>query len=186
MGPQASDLQSSFEAAAKAGDFINAEKVDDAVGLCLSGGGYRAMLYHVGALIRLNEFGLLSQIQEVSSVSGGSITAGVLALAWTKLRFNDRGAAENLVECVASPLISFASVGVDVRATLLGLLPGRTAADGVVEAYNAHLFHDATLQDIPDRPRFTFMATSLRRGAAGGSQNHMRPTIGLAASIVRN
>ena len=91
MGPQASDLQSSFEAAAKAGDFINAEKVDDAVGLCLSGGGYRAMLYHVGALIRLNEFGLLSQIQEVSSVSGGSITARALALAWTKLRFNDRG-----------------------------------------------------------------------------------------------
>jgi NTE family protein len=27
------------------------------VGLCLSGGGYRAMLYHLGAFRRLNETG---------------------------------------------------------------------------------------------------------------------------------
>ena len=29
------------------------------IGLCLSGGGYRAMLFHVGAIWRLNELGLL-------------------------------------------------------------------------------------------------------------------------------
>ena len=45
--------------------------------LCLSGGGYRAMLFHVGALWRLNELGLLPRLDRVSSVSGGSITAGV-------------------------------------------------------------------------------------------------------------
>ena len=43
--------------------------------LYLSGGGYRAMLFHVGALWRLNEFGYLRRLDHVSSVSGGSITA---------------------------------------------------------------------------------------------------------------
>ena len=53
---------------------------EQGIGLCLSGGGYRAMVYHVGAIIRLHELGLLSRIDRISSVSGGSITAGVLAL----------------------------------------------------------------------------------------------------------
>jgi predicted acylesterase/phospholipase RssA len=79
------DMRSSFAARSETGDFLNAEKVDDVVGLCLSGGGYRAMIYHVGALIRLNELGFLPKLREVASVSGGSITAGMLAVAWPKL-----------------------------------------------------------------------------------------------------
>ena len=31
----------------------------DGIALCLSGGGYRAMLFHVGALWRLNELAYL-------------------------------------------------------------------------------------------------------------------------------
>lgn len=49
------------------------------VALCLSGGGYRAALFHLGALQRLDEIGLLTQVTTVSSVSGGSIVAGLLA-----------------------------------------------------------------------------------------------------------
>ena len=49
------------------------------VALCLSGGGYRAMLYHVGSLWRINELGLLPRLDCISSVSGGSIT-GAAAL----------------------------------------------------------------------------------------------------------
>ena len=53
--------------------------------LCLSGGGYRAMLYHAGALWRLNDAGLLGDVAFVSSVSGGSITAAYLGLRWSDL-----------------------------------------------------------------------------------------------------
>jgi predicted acylesterase/phospholipase RssA len=53
--------------------------------LCLSGGGYRAMLFHLGTIWRLNELGLLKGLKRISSVSGGSITAGVLGLAWKNL-----------------------------------------------------------------------------------------------------
>src|SRR6476620_5747083 len=54
------------------------------IGLCLSGGGYRAMLFHIGALWRLNEFGYLPKLARVSSVSGGSITAALLGLKWRR------------------------------------------------------------------------------------------------------
>jgi NTE family protein len=159
------DLQSAFEAKASLGDFINAAKVEESIGLCLSGGGFRAMLYHVGVLVRLNELGFLARLQEIASVSGGSITAGVLARAWPTLRFDGSGVAMNLIEQVAQPIIRFATVDVDVRAVFTGLLPGRTAADAVASAYDVHLFRGATLQDIPDSPRFTFMATNLQTGS---------------------
>jgi hypothetical protein len=58
------------------------EKLEDLLALCLSGGGYRAMLFHLGTLWYLNDAGYLPKLDRVSSVSGGSITAGVLATRW--------------------------------------------------------------------------------------------------------
>lgn len=49
------------------------------IGLALSGGGYRASLFHLGAMRRLNELGLLNQVATISSVSGGSILSGYVA-----------------------------------------------------------------------------------------------------------
>src|SRR3989442_1244529 len=59
------------------------------IALCLSGGGYRAMLFHLGALWRLNELAYLPKLLRISSVSGGSITAGVLGHRWNRLAFVD-------------------------------------------------------------------------------------------------
>src|SRR5205085_2854819 len=99
---------------------------EDEVALCLSGGGYRAMLYHVGALWRLNELGLLPTLTRVSSVSGGSIAAGVLALAWKSLAFDAATrVASNFLALVAGPLREMASTSVDAAAIVLGVLgPG--------------------------------------------------------------
>ena len=43
------------------------------IGLALSGGGFRAALFHIGVLARLAELGILRRIEVISSVSGGSI-----------------------------------------------------------------------------------------------------------------
>lgn len=48
-------------------------------GLALSGGGYRASLFHLGVTRRLHELGILQQTTRLSTVSGGSILAGFLA-----------------------------------------------------------------------------------------------------------
>jgi NTE family protein len=47
--------------------------------LCLSGGGFRAVLFHLGALRRLNELGVLAKVDTISATSGGSILAAHLA-----------------------------------------------------------------------------------------------------------
>jgi predicted acylesterase/phospholipase RssA len=43
------------------------------VGVALSGGGFRASLYHIGVLARLAELDMLRHVEVISCVSGGSI-----------------------------------------------------------------------------------------------------------------
>jgi NTE family protein len=139
----------------------------DGIGLALSGGGYKAAAYHVGALVRLNELGYLPRLSRVTSVSGGSITAGFLGLHWNKLAFDASGVATNFDAVIVQPLHAFLTeVNLDVTQGLLGLLlPFRSAADGVAGGYDKHLFHRATLQDLPEEkpgvaPRFVILATN--------------------------
>lgn len=139
---------------------------EDGLAVCLSGGGYRAMVFHVGFLWRLNELGLLPRIARFSSVSGGSITAGVLAMNWSNLQFDERGIASNFGAEIVAPVRRMAGVDVDVKAVVTGaLLPGHSIADRVTAAYRRHLFGATTLQDLPDDPpRFMFNATNLETG----------------------
>jgi NTE family protein len=55
------------------------------IGLCLSGGGFRAALFGLGVVRYLAEAGVLAQVQAVSAVSGGSVAAAVLADRWPAL-----------------------------------------------------------------------------------------------------
>lgn len=56
---------------------FSSEGLQPGIGLALAGGGFRATLFHCGTLWRLNELGYLQKLDRVSSVSAGSITAGV-------------------------------------------------------------------------------------------------------------
>jgi NTE family protein len=51
----------------------------EGISLCLSGGGYRAAIFHLGALRWLNECNVLSRLKTVSCVSGGSVVGAFLA-----------------------------------------------------------------------------------------------------------
>src|SRR5712692_5228294 len=92
------------------------------IGLCLSGGGYRAMLFHLGTIWRLNELGILKKLDRVSSVSGGSITAGVLGFAWNKLTFDTNGIANNFGDLVLTPIRELAGDTIDAGSIIKGLL----------------------------------------------------------------
>lgn len=138
---------------------------EEGMALCLSGGGYRAMLFHAGVLRRLNELGILSKLKRISSVSGGSITAGILALNWANLGFDNDGIGQNFDEQVIAPLKRLASRTIDVSSVLSGALWFGTIGEKVADAYRTHLFGDKTLQDIPDEPRFVFNATNVQSGA---------------------
>ena len=47
-------------------------------GLALSGGGYRASVFHLGMLARLSEEGWLENVKFLSTVSGGSLVTGLI------------------------------------------------------------------------------------------------------------
>src|SRR5260221_4396749 len=49
------------------------EATSPKIGLALSGGGSRAMAFHLGCLRALNQLGLLDRIDVLSTVSGGSV-----------------------------------------------------------------------------------------------------------------
>jgi len=136
------------------------------IALCLSGGGYRAMIFHLGALWRMNQLGFVKKLSRVSSVSGGSITAGVLALAWKGLQFNQNGVATNLEELVIKPVRRLANNTIDQGSIIKGILmPRHSISDEVTEAYRDHLFGEATLQDLPadnEGPRFIINATNVQ------------------------
>jgi NTE family protein len=48
---------------------------------------------------------------------------------------------------------------------IVGALTSDTVSERVSKAYRKHLFGDATLQDLPDHPRFVINATSVQTGA---------------------
>ena len=140
--------------------YRSAEPTKPGIGLALSGGGFRATLFHLGSLLRLNEIGLLSKVDRISSVSGGAILNGVLASHWNDLTFVD-GKAVNLKEEVFDPIWDFCSLNVDVKAAILGLALG---ANPLEWRYRRALFGGKTLQDLPDHPEFIFNAAHIETG----------------------
>ena len=80
------------------------------VGLALSGGGFRASLFHLGVLAKLAELDILRQVEILSCVSGGSIVGAHYYLKVRKL-MNDKPDAEidayDFVELVAELIDDF-------------------------------------------------------------------------------
>src|SRR5262245_6271345 len=143
---------------------------DSRLALCLSGGGFRAALFHLGALRRLNELGILSKVDTIASVSGGSIVAVHLAThvrPWPTLGT----AFDRWHENVETPFLHFAQK--DIRTWPLvtqvffpwnWLRP--SAAVAALEAYYQKRLTGLKLLDLPERPAFVFCATDMIYGVS--------------------
>ena len=133
--------------------------------LCLSGGGFRATLFHLGALRRLNETGVLAKLDTISSVSGGSIMAALLATraSWPVTAPIPADVWEREV---AAPTRRFVTQNLRTPAIIGRLLhPWNTSAGvrGLLAGYRKHI-SPAKLASLPERPRFVFCATDLVYG----------------------
>ncbi|MHC2623874.1 NTE family protein [Bradyrhizobium huanghuaihaiense] len=88
------------------------EAISPKIGLALSGGGSRAMAFHLGCLRALDQLGLLRRIDVLSTVSGGSVIGaffhahdGDFASFETKMReILSQGLASRLCRKLLSPL----------------------------------------------------------------------------------
>ncbi len=179
----------------------------DELALCLSGGGYRAMMFHVGAILRLNDLGALARLRRVASVSGGSVTAATLGKNWSKLAWDaprERVRAESLTALLVEPIRHLARQTIDLPAIGWGAaLPWHSISESLQAAYAKHLLGESTLQDFPDEragsgdtpsaPRFVMVATNVKTGSLWRfSKPYMadyrvgivdRPSVPLAAAV---
>lgn len=146
--------------------------------LWLSGPGYRAALFHLGALTRLNELGLLAQVNTVGAVSGGSILAALLA---TRVPWPLHGAFREWREQVARPLREIAQRNVRARAVLRKPFPGAAAEAALEERYARELI-DSLGGESQLGPNFVFGASGLMlSGLASGWEEGVEWEIGASA-----
>lgn len=130
------------------------------VGLCLSGGGFRAALFHLGALRRLNELNILSQLSSISSVSGGSIFSAHLA---TRIPWPVTSSIPGWEQLVAKPFRDFCRKNIRTIPILEGALPWHTNSELLEKQYQTHLTN-SKIAKLPDKPSFIFCATDLSFG----------------------
>ncbi len=135
------------------------------IALCLSGGGFRAALFHLGALRRLYEIGMLQRVDTITAVSGGTLAAAQLAAHAAEWR--DRPISPAWWEAqIAAPFRAFTSRNLSAWPVLKGLLHPwtntgvRALADRIERRLTA-----VCLDDLPAAPAFKFCASDLVSGA---------------------
>jgi NTE family protein len=150
--------------------YLPLRKVDrKGIAVCLSGGGYRAALFHLGGLRRLNELGILSSVNTISSVSGGSIASAFLA-AHLLERFGEWPQPGEVVPGwetgVAEPLRELMRTNIRTGAALTRIRPDHlfepNASSDDLAGHFTSLATSKPFSQLTDRPRFIFCATNLR------------------------
>jgi NTE family protein len=127
-------------------------------GLALSGGGFRATLFHLGALRRLNELGILKQMRTISSVSGGSILNGFLA---SRLPSPLNAGVADFTASVSSPMREFCAQDLRRWLALESVVPGTHDSLGLAKHYDATLTKGKTLATIPSDLAHVLCSTDL-------------------------
>ena len=115
------------------------------VNLCLSGGGFRATLFHLGVVRLLLDAGLLAQVRHIHSVSGGSILAAHLVSRWpdyVKSGETFRAAAKDLIRLAQS----------DLRGAMVWR-SYRSPTDLLETYYSNYLFGPRRLKDLKGQKR---------------------------------
>lgn len=134
--------------------------------LALSGGGVRAVAFHVGVLMHLAERGLLEQVNHISSVSGGSLaTALVLANAgrrWPSSSVYATSVFPAVRQCLCSRSLMW-----DGLAQLRRPLNWRyslSRANLIGKALEQNWGLDFTMQELPQSPTWSINATTAENG----------------------
>lgn len=142
------------------------------IGLALSGGGFRATLFHLGLVRFLRDAGLLADVTQLASVSGGSIIAAHLIYRWNEYTSDNDADFEK----AAAELIAFTQQ--DVRGKIVRRLPLLLAASlipkvklgrtDLLEQFYDKFYDYTTLHGLrvrnPKAPALHILTTNLSSG----------------------
>ena len=135
------------------------------IGLALSGGGFRATVFHLGVLARLAEENRLEDVTFISTVSGGSLCAG---LVYAQSNFS-WPTSSDLVDKVipkARELLTTQDLqlGLIWRALRSPLNIFETKADDLSALMRERWGITASLRDLSKQPRWMINATCYETG----------------------
>ncbi len=147
------------------------EAHDPKIGLALSGGGFRASIFHLGVIRRLEELGLMKKVSVISSVSGGSIIAAYYVIEMeNRLRQRRDEILESdqqmdkvrleLFEEITKDFFHTLDHNLRTRALIFSpfyhpvgwikcLFPGYSRSDLIQAEYDKWLFRNNTLDQFP-------------------------------------
>jgi hypothetical protein len=154
--------------------------------LCLSGEGYRAALFHLGALTRLNQLGLLAGTETIGASGGGSILAALLAV---RIPWPLEGIFPQWTEAVAEPLREIARSNLRSGPLLERGIEGPTSAAGLGDRFARQLVMEA--QPHGSRLRLVFGGAGLALGEMSEQGDGLRWQLegcserGYSASLVK-
>jgi len=149
------------------------------IGLALSGGGFRASFFHLGVIRRLEELGIMKNIEVISTVSGGSILGAYYLCQMEKERRsglydNDRVAMcdaiiEKFYNAVRTNMrmraITFAPFFHPVLFFFKSLLGSSNRAVRMAQQFKRNFFSpDLRLDDLPSSPEILINTTSNSTG----------------------
>ncbi len=141
------------------------------IGLCLSGGGFRAALFGLGVVRYLAETGRLADVVAVSAVSGGSIAAAVIADHWPELE-RDAFSARAFDSQVTEPFIAeitrrnLRNRGLARWALTRGVPQGRRRGAALGVTMTKHLLQTKRVADLPQGLQVILTSTDLVSGRA--------------------
>ena len=140
------------------------------IALALSGGGFRASIFHLGVLKRLAELGWLQRVDVLSTVSGGSIIGAFAVMRWRQ--WIEAGADGTALEqIIVQPFLRQVQQHNFIIEWLLKspLWPLRKAVNrqftrtqAAVELIDQWFFQGLGCDQLPERPLLVLNATSLQ------------------------
>jgi NTE family protein len=135
------------------------------VGLALSGGGYRAAVFHLGVLARLAEDQVLEQVSVLSTVSGGSLCIGLVE-GLNGMRWPSSAEYQERVVGEARRILTTTNLQKDLITRALGsfwtLFGSR--ADDLSALIQKSWGLTARLDELPDHPHWLINTTCYETG----------------------
>ena len=141
------------------------------IGLALSGGGFRASIYHLGVIRRLEELGVMKHVNTISGVSGGAIIAAYYVIEMEKRLCQHRECLEKkpskidkvrlkIFKEIAGDFFKVIALNLRSRAMLFSpfrhpwlfiksLWPSCSRSDIMQKEYDKRIYDDKTLECLP-------------------------------------
>ena len=140
------------------------------IAVALSGGGFRASIFHLGVLLRMAELGWLKDVDVFSAVSGGSIVAAFAVQRWPAF-LSAGGDAAAFRSCIMDPFLKRVRENNFMERWLLAswTWPFRkagskafTRTQAAAELFDSIFFDNAACSSLPEHPILILNATNLQ------------------------